>query len=152
MEKNRKIKNNQHSENDSCWPGKTPYITPVGYFDELPERINRRIQSTGEASQPVRMVLLRPVLTAAISLVILVFGFQLYLNLSQIQKPDDEFLSFLKYYIDFDESEEAEIASAYYYALIDPETNLPITFDKYADDEWLSAIAEEVEWEIYDYP
>ncbi|MFN4122006.1 MAG: hypothetical protein ACK4GL_01735 [Flavobacteriales bacterium] len=130
---------------------RSPFQVPDGYFEEMPSRIQNRLQLSIEKDTNAHLYILKPMFAAAVSLIILVLGFQLFINKDDFNSdPFQQHLS-LEYYLDFDESDEAELASAFYYALLDDETPSYLAVHQDENDEWMNLIDEELGWELYDY-
>lgn len=130
---------------------RSPFQVPLGYFEEIPSRIQNRLQLSEEKDRNAPLYILKPMLAAAVSLIILVLGFQLFINKDDFNAdPFQQHLS-LEYYLGFDESDEAELASAVYYALLDDETPSYLAINQEENEELIALIDEELEWELYDY-
>jgi hypothetical protein len=150
MSANENIEN--QAGGNSSLPKGNPFQAPDGYFEKFPLRISERIIAKNTINSKRTYYLLRPVFAVVVSAVILIAGFAVFSTMQgKINQSNSGELG-LSYFLGFDDSDEAELADAVYYAALEGEVELSEEESLTEQDLLLlEMIHEEMEWELYDY-
>jgi hypothetical protein len=102
-------------------PKEHPFKVPVNYFESLPTRVSERILlETQKDISWWRLIFKKPAFAIGLSITVLILAVLLFKPQSNSEnfsgKLDENFG--LYSYLTFDESDEAELAEAYYYAML----------------------------------